>query len=222
MNRLIKKGFTIVELLVVVSIISLLMTLLLPALQQAKKTARSAACLGVLRQVGYGLNNYANDFNNWGAASYFLGAVPWITVMAQGTSDNLYGLGYIQWDYNARKGMMICPERTKARVYVHSVDYAVPCSLGNSAHPWRVSPDNTLMKVDTVRMPSCLGWVGDANDYGGDGLWIVRHGKTVNAAFVDLHVEHVLKLPPLIPWGDEMAVNLSANWYNYPLSGNAP
>ena len=53
--------FTLVELLIVVSVIAILMALLLPALGKAVEQARSMSCRSNLRQVGAGWNMYAND-----------------------------------------------------------------------------------------------------------------------------------------------------------------
>ncbi len=55
------KAFTLIELLVVIAIIALLMAILMPALQQAKKQARTAYCLGNLKQLGIALHAYAAD-----------------------------------------------------------------------------------------------------------------------------------------------------------------
>ena len=52
-------GFTLIELLVVVAIIAVLVALLLPALGQARKQARTVICQGNLQQVATGLYNYA-------------------------------------------------------------------------------------------------------------------------------------------------------------------
>lgn len=51
-------GFSLVELLVVVTIIGVLISLLLPAVQSAREAARRATCLNHLRQISIGLHCY--------------------------------------------------------------------------------------------------------------------------------------------------------------------
>ncbi len=103
-------GFSLVELLVVVSIIALLVSILLPAIGAARRQADAVACRSNLRQLGLALVMYANDNAGWVIPSYTM------TTYAGGGADPLEGWasilhrdGYVKGQRSNEGSVFICP-----------------------------------------------------------------------------------------------------------------
>jgi competence protein ComGC len=60
-----RHNFTIIELLVVLSIIIILAGLLLPSLNKARDKAKAISCLANLKQLGIGIQSYTMDYNDY-------------------------------------------------------------------------------------------------------------------------------------------------------------
>jgi prepilin-type N-terminal cleavage/methylation domain-containing protein len=88
------KGFTLVELLVVISIIAVLIALLLPALAKAKQLAMQVQCASNLRQLGLGCTEYASSYGGQLPANNYelpFGNIRWDW---RKNPSNLYPLGW--------------------------------------------------------------------------------------------------------------------------------
>lgn len=67
----VRHNFTLIELLIVISIISILASMLLPALAAARGAGQKASCTNNLKQLGIGMTSYANDFETYLPAGFF-------------------------------------------------------------------------------------------------------------------------------------------------------
>ncbi len=95
------RGFTLVELLVVVSIIALLIGILLPSLGGARDSARSVACMANMRSLSMVTLMYAEDSDGElprSGHSAGFGSLPWAAVMYEPLTDRPFEGTSYSWD----------------------------------------------------------------------------------------------------------------------------
>lgn len=92
-----KKGFTLVELLVVISIIAMLLAVLMPALGKAKKLAQGTVCAAHMRGIGTGMLAYVTEFQYFPASYlYPSNATGGYSILQQ---DPAHPYGYLHWSW---------------------------------------------------------------------------------------------------------------------------
>ena len=95
--KLWRHAFTLVELLVVIAIIGVLVSLLLPAVQSARESARRTQCNNNLKQIGLAIHNFEGTYGTFPAAAtrvdvdaYMHGPTWWIYTMPYMEQNNTY------------------------------------------------------------------------------------------------------------------------------------
>lgn len=160
MKRLRHKGFTLIELLVVIAIIAILAAILFPVFARARENARRSSCQSNLKQIGLGLVQYSQDYDEM-----FLNA---------GNDGGALIWGDLVQPYIKSIQVMECPSNT-VRDFSYrpaaqrTTGYEVGSySMNSSYADQQVTPDSWTPPVtytwgsDTILRATKLSQVGDA------------------------------------------------------------
>jgi prepilin-type N-terminal cleavage/methylation domain-containing protein len=157
-----RRAFTLVELLVVIAIISVLIGLLLPAVQRARESGNRATCQNNLRQIGLALHNYHDTLGTLPPG--YLDTAPW--------PNNDQGPG---WSW----GALILPFLEQKTLYNQinvSLDVADPANANARGSFLKVfyCPSDLLHTTFTVNDGGANSWVVAQGSYvacnGNDGV----------------------------------------------------
>lgn len=103
-----RDGFTLIELLVTIAIISVLIALLLPAVQQSREAARRTQCKNNLKQIGIALHNFHDTF----------GILPGLALCGSGPEDLNPGMQNIWFQFrHTPPSVYLLPYMDQANIY---------------------------------------------------------------------------------------------------------
>src|SRR5438552_11460791 len=93
-----RRGFTLVELLVVIGIIAVLIAILLPAISRARDQANTTACMATMRNLGQCIHEYSIDFRGCVPFSYYTDTgVTGSSTVGENDGDAADRVTYVWW-----------------------------------------------------------------------------------------------------------------------------
>lgn len=128
-RRQVRSAFTLIELLVVVAIISILVSILLPALRGAREKAKISMCKSNLKQVHLIMSGYANENDGWLGGNNIMNepsrlAWTWGEVGKSYSETLIRGNPYVDVSERKTKGnLFFCPSAPKTNDWNKSVAY---------------------------------------------------------------------------------------------------
>jgi prepilin-type N-terminal cleavage/methylation domain-containing protein/prepilin-type processing-associated H-X9-DG protein len=226
------KGFTLIELLVVIAIIALLLSILMPALKNAREQGKRAVCLSNLGQLTMSWILYADDnesvpANPWAGTSETMTPYCWVYNPSENTNptDELI-IEYIEkgvlFPYNESVRLYKCPTGEAGEHVTYSIVLTMNGDLYCCIEEWMINrklseikgAGNRLVFLDEGKWPHSP-WGLHATHMTWWDQPTIRHSNGTNWSFADGHADYH-------KWQNEATKDLaftilsSHGWLNLP------
>ncbi len=201
--------FTLIELLIVISIIAILAAMLLPALGKAREAAYTIKCTGNQKQLLNMHMLYADTYKDWGIGNcypYYESKssgkrVEYMRFFRTDDPDFATGIGLPSKSLYKFLRCNSADRWTKANqpaaaAQTNYVNYTINGIVSDTheernSYAW-ASVEEGYFKPSTVKLPGRMGWVTDGCNYQ-DNTWRFWHNGNCVIGFVDMSVRPLRK-----------------------------